>query len=134
MERPDGSSMCKLYYRSSRSHSHSFAFERLRVHEPFIHFQLRSNEAASPIKDWSSQLAETQVLLCRDNTDSIGVSLSSAPALYTDNHISFTEDAKTNGLLDTPLESAVDIFLPIRFLKVWLLFWELEWVYAAVQM
>ena len=81
-----------------------------------------------------STFAEAQILLGRDDTDSIGVSLSSTPALYADNHVSFTEDTQTNGLLDTPLEAAVDIFLPICFLEIWLVAGELERVYAAVQM
>ena len=89
---------------------------------------------AISILDWPSQFGKTQVFLCRDNTNSIGVSLSSAPALNTDDHVSFVQDAKINGLLDTPRESAVDIFLPIRFLEVWLVRSELEWVYTAVQM
>ena len=62
------------------------------------------------------------------------MSLSSTPALHADNHVSFTEDTQINGLLNTPLEPAIDVFLPIRFLEIGLVTGEYEGVYAAVQM
>ena len=96
--------------------------------------RFRGNDVSDSTSSGFSQLTEAQVLLCRNDTDGVGVSLPTAPALYTDNHFSFTENAQINGPLDTPLESAVDIFLPIRFFKVWFVLWEQEWVYAAVQM
>lgn len=66
-------------------------------HDLFFRFQSHSSEAVSSIIDRSSRFGKTQVLLCRDNTDSVGVSLSSAPALNTDDHISFVQDAQING-------------------------------------
>ena len=103
-------------------------------HHLFVSLRVHSLKVVSLIQAKSSKFAETQVLFCGDNTNGIGVSLSSAPALNTDDHISFLENTQIDGFLDTPLESAVDIFLPVRFLKVWLVLWEQEWVYTAVQM
>ena len=128
--------LCEPRYTSGgqgrRSSIYVYIKRRLTDHILFFHFQVRSDGASSLIDDWPSNFTEAQVFLCRDDTDSVGVSLSSTPALNTDNHISFPEDAQTNGFLNPPLESSIDIFLPVGLLEVWLVTWEHEWIYATV--
>lgn len=79
-------------------------------------------------------LVEAKVFLCRDNTERIGVSHASPPALHADYWITLAKHTELDGVHDTPLESAVDILLPWLRLEVWLCFGEIEWVHATVQM
>lgn len=55
------------------------------------------------------------------------------PALNADDVVAFVEDAEADGLLDAPLETSVDVFLPYRLAEVGLLLWEHERVDAAVE-
>lgn len=57
---------------------------------------------------------------------------STSPALYADHVVAFVQDTQSDGFLDTPLETAIDVFLPYRLVEVWLLFWEEEGIDAAV--
>ena len=62
------------------------------------------------------------------------MTLAAAPALNTDNHVAFLQDAEIDGGFDAPFQTAVDIFLPICFFKVGLLLGKEERVDAAVEM
>ena len=55
------------------------------------------------------------------------------PALNTNHLIAFAQDLQLDGLLDTPLETVVNILLPILFIEVWLPLWEKERIDATVE-
>ena len=61
------------------------------------------------------------------------MSLAATPALNTDDVVAFAQHAQLDGLKNTPLETTIDIFLPVCLLKVGLLFWEIEWVDTTVE-
>lgn len=78
--------------------------------------------------------SQAKVLLSGDNTNSVRVAHAATPALHTDNAVALVEHAKLDGLTNTPLETLVDIFLPVGASEVRLRLWKLERVDATVQM
>lgn len=76
---------------------------------------------------------ESQVLLGRHDTNSIRVSQTTAPALHTDYTVTFLQDTEFNRLGNTPLQAAVNIFLPDGRAEIGLLLREEKWVYAAIK-
>ena len=76
---------------------------------------------------------QAQVVLGGDDADGVGVAHAAAPALDTDNTVTFGEDAEFHGLLDAPLQSLVDILLPVDAAEVGFRFREAEWVHTAVE-
>ena len=67
------------------------------------------------------RIKQTQVLRSRYHTDRVRMSLPTAPALHTNHQIILLQNAKIDGILDAPLEAAIDILLPVRFVEVGLL-------------
>jgi len=61
------------------------------------------------------------------------MAFATAPALNADDVVAFVEDAQLDGLGNTPLEAAVDVFLPVGLLEVGLVLGEEEGVDAAVE-
>ena len=61
------------------------------------------------------------------------MTLAPTPALNTDNVITFVQNAQLDGLEKTPLETAVDIFLPISIGEVRLLLRVYEGVDTTVE-
>jgi len=58
---------------------------------------------------------------------------STPPALNADHRIALTQDTEFDGVHDTPLQAAVNIFLPGLCAEVWLLFREDKGVNASVK-
>jgi len=56
------------------------------------------------------------------------------PTLYTDDVITLIQNTQFDGLLDTPLKTAINIFLPHGMAEIWFLLWEQEWVDTTVKM
>jgi hypothetical protein len=81
----------------------------------------------------NSILSKPQVLLGRHDADGVGVAPAALPALDADDVVAFVEDAEADGLLDAPLETAVDVFLPHRLAEVGLLLGEEERIHTAVE-
>jgi len=61
------------------------------------------------------------------------VAHATPPALHTDDCLVLREDTKLDRVLDTPLETTVDILLPWNVLEVGLVFGEVEGVDTTVQ-
>jgi len=61
------------------------------------------------------------------------VAHATPPALYTDNGLVLWQDTKLDRVLDTPLETTVDILLPRDGLEVGLVFGEVEGVDTTVE-
>lgn len=78
-------------------------------------------------------MLKTEIRFGRDHTDSIGVAHATTPALDTDDWVTARKDAELNALLDTPLQTRVDIFLPRMVLEVRLSLGEVEWPDTAVE-
>ena len=76
---------------------------------------------------------ESQVLLGRYDADGIGVTHTTTPALDTNHWITFGEDIELDSFCDTPLETIVNIFLPIGLVEVRFTLWEQERIDAAVK-
>lgn len=76
---------------------------------------------------------QTKILLSGDNTEGVGMAHSSSPALHTDDWGTLFEDAELDCIHDAPLQTAVNILLPWRSVKVGLCFGEVEWVDTAVK-
>jgi hypothetical protein len=68
------------------------------------------------------------------NTKGVRVSTATSPALDSDNHVLLAQYTELHGLLHTPLETAVDIFLPDLDVEVGLRLREMEGVHATVEM
>lgn len=78
-------------------------------------------------------LSQAKVLLSRDHTDGVGVAHTAAPSLDTDNVVTLVDDAELEGVVDTPLETAVNILLPDLDVEVGLLLGEEEGPDTTVQ-
>ena len=63
----------------------------------------------------------------------VGVAHATLPALNHDNSLTLGKNAKLKSLGNTPLNSSVNIFLPVNLGEVWLLLWEEERIDATVQ-
>lgn len=62
------------------------------------------------------------------------MSHSASPSLDTDDRVAFIENTELDRVHDAPLQTAINIFLPWRVVKVWLSFWKVEGIDTAVQM
>lgn len=78
-------------------------------------------------------IVQAKVLLSRDHTDGVGVALSAAPTLDTDDVVALVDDAELESVVDTPLEAAVHVLLPDLNVEVGLGLGECEGPDAAVQ-
>lgn len=78
-------------------------------------------------------LLKTQVILGRNHTNGVGVTHTTAPSLNTDNAGTLLDYTKLDTVVDTPLQTTVDIFLPDLDIEVGLIFGEVEGVDTAVQ-
>lgn len=76
---------------------------------------------------------ETQVVLRRDNTNGVGVAHASTPALHTDNVFAPVDDAELDTLLDTPLQTTVNVLLPDLDIEVGLRLREQEGIHSSVE-
>lgn len=76
---------------------------------------------------------EAEVLLGRDNTDGVGVAHAAPPALDAHDWVTLVKDTELDGVVDAPLEAAVDVLLPRSVLEVWLLLVEEEGINATVK-
>lgn len=76
---------------------------------------------------------KTEILLSRYDTDGVGVATTAAPALHANDRVTLGEDTKVDGALDAPLETLVDVFLPLNRLVVWLFLGKEEWPDTTVQ-
>ena len=74
-----------------------------------------------------------QVRCSRDQTHGVCVTHTSSPALYTHNRLTMSENTEVHSILDTPLDTLVNILLPILCVEIGLLFGEVEGVDAAVE-
>lgn len=59
---------------------------------------------------------------------------AAAPALDTDDAVTTRENSQLDSLTDAPLETLINIFLPVGGTEVGLWLWEAERIHAAVQM
>ena len=78
-------------------------------------------------------LGQTEVLLCRDHTNGVGMAHTTAPTLDTDNVVALINDTQLNTVRDTPLQTSVNIFLPALKVEVGLSLSEIEGPYTAVK-
>ena len=69
-----------------------------------------------------------------DNSESVGVTHTALPALDNDDGVAGGQDVKLKSVVDSPLDTAVNILLPVDLSKVGLLLREQEGVDATVQM
>ena len=69
----------------------------------------------------TSRIKQTQVFRRRYHANRVRVTLPTAPALHTNHQIILLQNAKIDGVLDAPLEAAINILLPVCFVEVGLL-------------
>ena len=79
-----------------------------------------------------STVEESKILPSWNHANSVCVTLASTPSLNADDQVIFTKYPKIDGIMDTPLKSAINIFLPVSFAEVRLFLWVQEWVNAPV--
>ena len=77
--------------------------------------------------------SETKILFRWDHTDGVGVAHTATPALNADDVIALVDDTEFDTVRNTPLETAVDIFLPALEVEVGLLLGEIEWPDTTVK-
>lgn len=83
----------------------------------------------------SIELTDTQVLdIGLDDPQGVGVTHTTLPALDNDNGVVLGQDVQLHGLGNTPLDTAVDILLPVNLGEIGLRLVEVEGVHATVQM
>lgn len=131
------SKVCFLYFFFS-------LFARLHLDQSAL-WLIRRTLRSSVCIAWSSRafkslpgarnllLVQAKVLLSRDHTNGVGVALSAAPALDTDDVVALVDDAELESVVDTPLEAAVHILLPDLNVEVGLGLGECEGPDATVQ-
>ena len=78
-------------------------------------------------------LGKAKVLLGGDNTNSVGVSHTTAPALDTDDGVALVDNTELETVVDRPLKATVDILLPDLDVEVGLLLGEEEGPHTTVQ-
>jgi hypothetical protein len=61
------------------------------------------------------------------------VAHASSPALHADDWRTLLENTELDGVHDSPLQATINVLLPWLGLEVGLVFREVEWIYAAVQ-
>lgn len=69
-----------------------------------------------------------------DNTKGVGVTHTTLPALDNDDGVAGGQDVKLESVVDSPLDSAINILLPVDLSEVGLLLGEQEGVDTTVQM
>lgn len=86
------------------------------------------------MKAYPSQLStgEPEILISGDDAHGVRMTLAATPALDGDDLISFTEHPKANSLGDTPLQTGIDVLLPVYFVIVRLLPGIQEWIDTTV--
>lgn len=77
---------------------------------------------------------KTKVLLSRHNANGVCIAHTSTPSLNTDDTVTLVEDAQLDGLANAPLETLVNILLPVRAAEIRLRLWEVEGINATIQM
>lgn len=77
---------------------------------------------------------KAQILPRRYTANRVGVAFTTAPSLDTDDHVTLFQYAEVNGGLDAPLQTAINILLPVGFTEVGLLLGEEERIHPAIQM
>lgn len=78
-------------------------------------------------------LLKTQVILGRNHTNGVGVAHTTAPSLNTDDAGTLLDNTKLDTVVDTPLQTTVDVYLPDLDVEVRLALGEVEGVDTAVQ-
>lgn len=68
-----------------------------------------------------------------DNAQGVGVAHTTLPALDDDDGVALSQSAKLDSVSDSPLDTLVNIFLPVDSLKVGLLLRIQERINATVQ-
>lgn len=68
-----------------------------------------------------------------DNTQGVGVAHAALPALDDNHCVVVGEDVELQRLGDTPLDTSIDILLPVNLGEVGLVLGEVEGIYATVQ-
>lgn len=61
------------------------------------------------------------------------MTLPAAPSLNTDDIVAFAQDTELDGLGDPPLETSVDVLLPIVFVEIRLRLFEQERIDSAIE-
>lgn len=82
----------------------------------------------------ASFAGQTKVLRCRYDTKRIRMAFATTPALDADDVVTFTQDSQFDGLEDTPLQTAINILLPIGLVEVRLLLREQEGINPTIEM
>jgi hypothetical protein len=101
-----------------------------------LHLKSKGTESMQPNSSLTLQsriLIQAEVLSGWHNSEGVGVTHSPSPALHTDDGVTLAKNTELDGIHDTPFQTTVNILLPGGILEVWLLFREVEGVYAAVQ-
>jgi hypothetical protein len=80
-----------------------------------------------------SLIRQSEILLSRDDTDGVGVTLTTAPALDTNDRLTLLENTQLDGLADTPLETTVNILLPVGATEVRLRLGKVERIHATIE-
>ena len=94
----------------------------------------RFHKFSTSVSKHLSVLIQTKIFSSGYDTDGIGVSHTSAPALDADDGFVLLEDAELDGVEDAPLQAVVDIFLPRRITEIRLLYVVMERIHPAGQM
>lgn len=82
----------------------------------------------------TGSIEKTQVLLRRDDTNGIGVALSTSPTLHCNDAVAFGQDSQFDRLGDTPFQASVNVLLPIHTVEVWLGLREVEGIHTPIEM
>lgn len=61
------------------------------------------------------------------------MTLTTSPALNTDDKVASAQDAEFDRLRNAPFETLVNVLLPVLILKVWFSLWEDKWIDTAVE-
>jgi len=112
---------------------HSIRITHPRAHaysSPSLSIMLSQNPLWYAICELPSK---TQILPGRHNTNSVRVALPAPPSLNTNNHVILAQHAQIDRALDPPLQTPIDVFLPINAFVIGFLLWEEERVDAPVK-
>jgi hypothetical protein len=90
--------------------------------------------SVSPPSHPLSSFLESQILLSRHHANGVGVAHAASPALDADDTVTTLHHAQLDGLCDAPLQTLVNIQLPVLLIEIWLAFREAEGIDATVEM
>lgn len=99
----------------------------------FADEMLISDPTSIPRIVLESSLAKTEIILCRNDSNGVGMAHATAPTLNANDRITFSQDVELDCPANAPFESIIHVFLPVFLAEIRLLLIKQEWIHPTIQ-